>query len=625
MRWLVLISLLPAVVAFQPERMEKEWQKHMDAGNAAFAKADYVRAEQAFTEAADIAWGWHRDHEQYPTALLKRAEAQVAQGKYVQAEHLCDQAWPKFAVLGGLDAPAVARCFNVKAQAVLELGRDAQAEKLRSLASTMRQGKEANGPQKKNPVDPNHPSVADGWTALAAEHLQKENHALANKINAKAVALLRKHFGPVHPRLAQALRQLATIQLAQGSYLEADDTYRLALRCHFAGLSDVELCAAFDQIETDRQRWYDDPRGSNGFSGEEGYLSEMMRRQGATITAYLKGKHSQLLKLRKKVDELTWPPNNLNVLTALRRVQKSAAPLEVVINGPQRWECIFPHLPAIEVALTNVDKQKLPVGIQRGGDYRSGRQERWRFEVRDSNGKRLPVKESPSSEGGGLFREVNLQHGECFDTVLNMRSFVDLLPGDYAVCIQYHDRWLIAALNSVAGLVISRSETFELHVQPRVIGVTKVERQFVQEQINQLDDKAKVLLLGGEYRGKDALEFIAPTSPAGKILKLGWKSVPVLLDELDNAKLSPGRRAWILALLYSITTWNDPRQDGVLGNHRGWDAGWSIVSGGNGKMSAFSAGWSGPYDSMGTIDETKQRTFAQRWREFRNYIVVQVK
>jgi hypothetical protein len=119
---------------------------------------------------------------------------------------------------------------------------------------------------------------------------------------------------------------------------------------------------------------------------------------------------------------------------------------------------------------------------------------------------------------------------------------------------------------------------------------------------------------------------IAPTSPAGKLLTLGWKAVPALLDELDDPNLIGGRRAWILSVLFSITSWNDPRSDdGVLGNFQSYDVGWQIVSGANGKMSSVSMGWGSSATYNTRIDETKQRDFAKRWREFRNYIVVQDK
>src|SRR5262249_36536363 len=157
-----------------------------------------------------------------------------------------------------------------------------------------------------------------------------------------------------------------------------------------------------------------------------------------------------------------------------RRLQKKPDPLTVVVQGADNCETIFPHLPAFEVALTNVDFQKKLVGIQAGGDYRHGRQERWRFDVRDSKGNPVRCQGPPAGGlGGGLFRFENLKPGESWDTVLNMRSFVDLVPGDYTVTIQYHDRVRIGAYVHTAGLIVSRSEPFRLHVQPRVIDLTK--------------------------------------------------------------------------------------------------------------------------------------------------------
>jgi hypothetical protein len=139
-------------------------------------------------------------------------------------------------------------------------------------------------------------------------------------------------------------------------------------------------------------------------------------------------------------------------------------------------ECIFPSLPQFEAALTNVDPKR-ECQIKPGGDYRSGRQARWRFDVRDERGRPVRVKGPPSPIGGGRLAIATLKAGEFWSTVLSMDRYIDLDPGDYTVRIQYHESQRIADLESVGHLAVLQSEPFPLHVQPRVIDLTRQDRE----------------------------------------------------------------------------------------------------------------------------------------------------
>jgi tetratricopeptide (TPR) repeat protein len=677
--------MLSLVVGLQPGPAEDKWQWHMGAGNAAFAKADYAKAEQAFAAAVEVVGRWHRDDEHYPAALLKCAEAQLAQGKYVQVEHSCAQAWPLFALLDGADRPKVARCLNVQAQATWALGRTEQAENLARLALAMRQkhlpkyhfaiaesihtlaamgrgyqrittkdlwspiayddslvGKSLERQTKALGNDhpklaycllaavraradeseklllraielvtrergKEHPDVAEYWTELAHVYCRGEQYALAVKAQEHALNLLRMHFGPEHPRLNVALLNLSLIQERLGLLSEADATRHAALRCHFAGLTDDELCWAFDQLNADENYESLYALSLSELSHDEAYLTEMVRRKGNTIAAYLERQHTAVLKRPPSRDLSSRSRCNLHLLTGLRRVQGAADPLDIAVWGPkQQWESIFPNLPTIELGPTNVDKVAIWMYDGEIGFY--GRERHWHVEVRDSQGKLLPSTAPPSRFGSGDYWSASLNADKSWQAKLDLRSFMELVPGDYTVRIQYHDRWPIASSNCLAGLIVSQSKTFPLHVQPRVIGFTQQERQLIKEQIDQLNDAAAALVLDGrEYPWREAKDFLTPGSPPSKILTFGWKAVPALLDQLDAAKLTPQRRAWLLGLLFSITTWHDPRaQEGILDAYEQW-------------------GPEGLEATGGILDETKQRLFAQRWREFRNYIVVQEK
>ena len=92
----------------------------------------------------------------------------------------------------------------------------------------------------------------------------------------------------------------------------------------------------------------------------------------------------------------------------------------------------------------------------------------------------------------------------------------------------------------------------------------------------------------GPY-GKWANEFIPPDTPEGKLLSMGIKAIPVLIDSLADKSLSDSQRAWILVLLFSATGQNDPRQDRVLVRINTWRrAGrFGVVS----RVRSHPAGW----------------------------------
>ncbi len=381
-----------------------------------------------------------------------------------------------------------------------------------------------------------------------------------------------------------------------------------------APLTDVVLCAGYDRART--------------AGGRARCLVEMSRRGGPVVDTFLTRKHDELLAAqrgngnRNRRDE-----SNVELLTALRRAQGKPDPLPVVVSGADELEAIFPNLPVFEAALVNCDVQKLPVTFKEGGDYRSGRQDRWRFDVRDAKSKPMPVKQhSGIIEGGGLYHMSVLKHEESWETVLPMRKFIHLPPGDYTVVIQYHDDETISGRPRTEELVVCRSEPIKLHLQPRVIDVTGKDREAAKAAAAALGEKGPVRILEGTY-GKDAHDFVGPDSAAGKLLALGWRAVPALLDALEDDKAAPQRCAWTFAVLYSITGWNDPRdEDGVLAEYESRGGGWAVLGGRSGKGYAMGLGLGGTSSMRGgKFDGAAQKALSGEWKAFREYIVVREK
>jgi hypothetical protein len=379
-------------------------------------------------------------------------------------------------------------------------------------------------------------------------------------------------------------------------------------------LNDVGLCVAFDRASTPAAR--------------SRHLVDLSRRSGPVVVAFLTRKHDELVAARQaNGNRVSLADSTVELLTALRRAEGRPDPAAVVASVPGEVESIFPNLPAVEAALVNRDVQKTPVTFKKGGDYRTGRQDRWRFNVLDVRGKAMPVKlHRGTIYGGGIFTMGVLKHEESWETVLHMRKFIDLPPGDYTVSVEYHDEETIADRPDTAGLLVCRSEPFKLHVQPRVIDVAKKDREAAREAIASLSDKGPVQILDGAY-GKGAYDFIQPDSAAGRLLALGWRAVPTLLDELDNDRAADQRQAWVFAILYSITGWNDPRHDrGVLAGYESRGGVWSVSGGMNGKAHVMGLGLGGRTSvSGGKFDGAAQKAFAKEWKAVREYLVVREK
>lgn len=125
-------------------------------------------------------------------------------------------------------------------------------------------------------------------------------------------------------------------------------------------------------------------------------------------------------------------------------------------------------LPIFVVSRQSADVERVAVWSSQGGD-RSGRQSRWRFEVKDSTGKPARAREWRIGIGGGISLVGLWQHGHACKEVLPMSSYVeDLKPGDYTVTILYHNTLSIADLadpRDLEDLIVFRSPPFLLTVE----------------------------------------------------------------------------------------------------------------------------------------------------------------
>ena len=369
----------------------------------------------------------------------------------------------------------------------------------------------------------------------------------------------------------------------------------------------------------------------------EELLTEVVHRGGAEWEAFLSGQLPRERNARAAREE-AWRDANekaapgtrrspwdgaseVELLTALRRVQKAADPLAVVVAPKLAGTiaCEFPSLPRFPVALVNRDPEKQAVLLTAGGDYRSGRQARWRFDVRDGHGRAMPVRER-FGDGilGGIYTEDALPFGGSWDTKLEMSSFVPALPpGQYTVRILYHNTLCISQTWDLDGLVFSQSPPITLVVAPATVELTDAKRREVLKLLGEINDRAFLRIVAGTY-GNWAYKMVPPESAQGRILSSGLPAVPVLLSALREKNLAPPRRAIILALLFSLAGQNDPtEEEGVLFSFKKLDGPWAIFGAGGGGM-----GFGGTSFGGSVIDPETQRKFAERWEPWDRYIRV---
>ena len=358
----------------------------------------------------------------------------------------------------------------------------------------------------------------------------------------------------------------------------------------------------------------------------EPYLREIVRRGGKTWEAFLKAK-LELLNKKQGEDSEPGSRRNLELLTALRRVQKKPDPVTVVLDMQGPLEATSLSLPILKVAIKNVDCDKTAVGFRNSGDYRNGRQERWRIVIRDDKGRELPVLEDmpvPHQHGnliveikGGQYQEDVLDYGESWKTELNANSFVRIRqPGKYSLEVLYHDTKTIADESDISGLIFSHSKSFPLVIRPPVIVLTAQERKQAVQWIADLDANRRLKVIVGTY-GKWAYNFVPPTAPEGRLLATGIKAVPVLVQSLEDKSLSDKKRAWILALLFSATGENDPCDSSALGDYDYQEAGWQVL--GNRSGEGASGGMAMPKEgssSNGRIDHEYQDRLIAKWEDW---------
>lgn len=344
-------------------------------------------------------------------------------------------------------------------------------------------------------------------------------------------------------------------------------------------------------------------RGGSGFDQT---ILEKMRLQKNTVQEWKKKeteadkKRAQGLEV-KPVDQDHPDEENLPMLIALRRLQKKPDPVEITVKqldiAPTTRE-----LPEFFVELKNVDVNKQPFHFDFGGDYRSGREARWAFEVRDAKGNLLPTRRREAIMGGGMYSTGDLVFGKTWTTTLPLGNYVAITePGKYTALVRYHNTSTIADHPSEPGLILCTSKVFKFTIGkpvPRKVFVQTGSAEKTKSLVAALKGKTKIRVVHGEYT-KDFHGFIDPTSPEGQLLQMGWSAVPGFLEILKDEKITKEQRAWVFALLNTVA-----HVDDISPVERRWDR---IVGDYESRFRGGHSNWNGD------IDVQVQKQFAKEW------------
>jgi len=355
-------------------------------------------------------------------------------------------------------------------------------------------------------------------------------------------------------------------------------------------------------------------------------LLEMVSR-GQRFEGYLSAVLRSRREARPSVTGLGHRPANLEILTALRRVQGLPDPLCITVSKPP-LEASFPRLPVYLVRIENVDVEGESVWFTDGGNHHGGRRARWRMDVTDSNGKSIGIRESWPSGGGGTSLSRALEKGECWgrrhpdaepddvpDPVpLPAEHYVELFePGEYTVRIQYHNEKPIAAELDVSELVLTTSAPLRFQYRPLSVELGPSTRQRIKEMVDQVLREPLILLFDRPY--DPTMKFFGePSSGCEALFRCGWQALPVLVETLDAAGCTAHQRAWMLAMLYNITGLLDPRgYDAALG---AWQA-----SKLRAKTGGFVVRLGAGGDGGGPVRES-QEALIKKWRQLARMIRV---
>ena len=272
--------------------------------------------------------------------------------------------------------------------------------------------------------------------AAAIVALARERHRLAEELRRQRIVVASdmRTVRPPQPSSAAVSRQatLAGLHLLSDELLQKRLAELTPVWLSGSGVDDYELC-----------------------------LTEMVRRG---MAGPLQSHFDELQA--SKVDAIE--RHDLQALIAARRAQKLPDPLQIRVSIPAEQVARNEPAPTIHATIANVDVRRAAPNLQRMGNYRGGRLERWRVVLTDARGRQVRDSNSVSfGRTGGLFSYGPLEYGETAECPydVDLRCYVGPpRSGKYELQLFYHNDRLIADDADLTGLIACQSQPLWIEV-----------------------------------------------------------------------------------------------------------------------------------------------------------------
>jgi hypothetical protein len=369
------------------------------------------------------------------------------------------------------------------------------------------------------------------------------------------------------------------------------------------GLTDEELLSEWNEVETWRG-----PGTRN--EDREAALVEIELRGGEQWAGRIAARLDAIRTVRETTGEVHGM--DLELVLTLHRMAGRPDPVRLELPAPS--PCAFPELPRLSLHVAN--RGEYAVAYSDGGNYRSGRLNRFHVEVWDTAGRRVGHYEWPSLDEGGFQGRALLAPGASFPVTLPLGHYVHPLPaGVYEARVHYSDSGPVAHRCEVEGAVTVVSERFAFQVVPRVVRSTRVEQRRAEELVQALPRVGPVVVLR-RGRGERAHRPVELDTAVGSLYRVGWPAVPALVQYVGRSDIDPVQRGWAFSVLYGITGWWEPPA-ATLGAYEVYDevGDIGVARGASGGFRAGSA----------RISEPAQKALAAEWARFVGGVTVEVR
>ena len=292
-------------------------------------------------------------------------------------------------------------------------------------------------------------------------------------------------------------------------------------------------------------------------------LSEMIRRGGAELEHFVAG-------LADGAPHESWrtsgsQPSELVLRTALARMRRKPDPLTVVVDEGSLLDVDFPVIPTLKCQLVNLDSEGRAYPLD------TVRNSYCRIVALDSAGHE--ARQRVTEQTGGWGSIGDLKAGHCMPLYVDLGTVAFPTPGDYRVRVHFAPGEDLDRVPSMQGRVVFSSQEFKVSIGRRTIELKLARMDELRGAVRALDLEKSVPLVGEHWN--DWTEYHgSAVDPEEILFRAGRDALPALLEALEDPKLEPLRRAWILGMLWNIAGTYDPAEPGRFGvlakAHRIW-------------------------------------------------------